>query len=88
MPTYNFKCKECDNITEEFFLPSKLESFIKENKCEKCSGKLERDLGGQTMNFSMKTFKESDRRDKKFNKKVKEIQHDTSIKKDPYYDVR
>jgi predicted nucleic acid-binding Zn ribbon protein len=88
MPTYNFRCKKCDKKSERFFLPSKLESFEKDNKCEFCKGEMERDFGGQSMSFNMKTFKEMDRRDKKFDKKVKEINHADNINKDAYYDVR
>ena len=88
MPTYNFRCEKCSKKNEEFFLPSKLDNYLKDNKCSKCKGNLVRDFEDQTMNFSMKTFKESNRRDAKFDKKVQDMNHTDNINKDPYYDVR
>ena len=88
MPTYDFRCTKCDKVTEEFLNISKLENFMKEAKCEGCKGGLVRDFGGQTMNFSMKTFKESSRRDDKFDKKVQELNQEANINKDPYFDMR
>ena len=89
MPTYNFRCNGCGNKTEDFLkVVSKLEPYLKDEKCKKCGASLSRDYGDQEMNFSMKTFTESDRRDKKFNKNVEKISHENRINKDPYYDVR
>ena len=88
MPTYAYKCKKCEYKFDKFFGPSKLETYAKENPCEKCGGEVDRDFGEQNMNFMMKTYKEMNRRDNKFSKKVDEGNHTANINKDPYYDVR
>lgn len=46
MPLYDFKCKNCEKVFENFCCINEVESFTIQLRCPECNGKVDRLIGG------------------------------------------
>lgn len=46
MPLYDFKCKKCGGVIEDFCCINELEEYTINKKCPKCRGGVKRLIGG------------------------------------------
>lgn len=46
MPLYDFKCKKCGKVFENFCCINEVETFTIKSRCPDCKGKVDRLIGG------------------------------------------